>query len=185
MPQLPDPFKTLPDWSLNSAHYPAVFLIDKSWADTNDYAIQAGSETTDSLTESYPLAAPLVGQPTPHGETTQYIIQYMAPGLPNEKITLISVERKRDDSMRYKLSPRNLPEALVSIRAQLNPGDLVVINVGFNGAGDSFARDPLVASYLNEITDIFHSIVVMAAGNDEALLSHTLAPNAVVVGGVD
>lgn len=181
MSLLPDPILAIPDWSLKSDDYPAVFLVDNSWSETDTFTIERYSRiNTVSLSEPGSFAQ---GYDTDHhGEKTRHVIQSIAGGLLADRITLVSVERA---NVTEGQPVSNLFEALMSVQVYLNPGDLVVINVGSDGGLDSFADDLLIARQLRQITDLERSIIVIAAGNTVDKLAPTLAPDVVVVGGVD
>lgn len=184
MPLLPCPFPA-PDWHLDPAHFPAVFMVDTSWAVTihNSPAIEPRSRTTAPLLGSTALNT--ANPQDNHGEKTLYIINALTRTLPQENITLFSSGRINEFGDNKQQRMNNLPEALISAQALMSPGDLIVINLGADGGSTSFAVDELVGSLLADITDRIGGVVVISAGNNsQKPLDPTLTPNVVVVGGV-
>ena len=179
---LPDSFSNLPDWSLDPANYPSVYLIDKYWTDDANYSALTGSEVTAPLSGLTPLATDPTEVVYNHGEQTQCVIQYMARNLPNTNIKHVSVVRQFDSQLALRRLYMDLPQALHTI--QIQPGDLVVINVGFNNASDSFASDPYVCLLLNNMMKL-GAIIVLTAGNTTDSLESSSTTYAIVVGAID
>lgn len=177
---LPNPFPT-PDWSLDPANYPSVFLVDNHWASTSAFKVGSFSLTTQALQAGQLFNTP--SETDNHGEKTRHVVQTIAVGLTDEKLKLISVERENLLENHVQLTS-NLPEALLSVQLSATQGDLVIINVGSDGGRESFARDPLVAILLNSLTDALGVIVIISAGNAPRPLQKVLSPNVIVVGGV-
>lgn len=180
MSLLPDPFP-IPDWQLDTAHYPSLFLVDKNWAKELPFTYGVRSFCDDPLLGSTPLDT---HDPRDHhGEKMLQVIRSLARGLSSDQVILTSLERKNVLG-NTKQHFRNLPEALMCVQIQLQAGDLVIINIGADSGGDSFARDSLIAILLESITNSQHGIVVISAGNLPQPLLPTLTSNVVVVGGV-
>lgn len=193
MSQLPEPFSLTapPDWSLDAANYPTVFLVDVSWAKTpgSAFTVAARSLTTAALTGN---------QLGNHGEQTRLVVMTVARGLRENQVTLVSAKRCNELGNHIQ-EPDNLPESLISLQTVLKPGDVVVINIAFNlNARDSFASDSLIAKLLQEITDPVPTglggiVVIAAADASSQLLPPPILPpgllplslaNVVIVGGV-
>ena len=180
-----DPDKNIPpDWTLDTKNYPNVFLVDQNWTNAQDYSFLPGTKFKALSPDLVPLDDST--DYCVHGEQTRWVVQHIAREVPNNQITLVSVERELPPTLKGILPPKNLSTALTGVKNRIRPGDLVVINVGPNHAGNSFVCDSLIGSDLSGITDNLQGIVVISAGNDkETRLSASLTPNAVVVGAVD